>query len=126
MMTDHSIAAARLLMADTLPLGQHVRVVGGFDDGLTGSIVGVRQRAQTSPYSSDYPVFYIWTGADLIGGYSAVNLEPVLLTDGAPDREPVGYVLECYGCGAWGTNHVFGFGNGRQCPACGSYEVHSP
>ncbi len=37
-----------------------------------------------------------------------------------------GYPLECYGCGKVSTIEVFGLGNNRQCPDCGSYEVHSP
>jgi len=34
------------------------------------------------------------------------------------------YVMECYGCGRTGTNDDFGLGHRRQCPDCGSYEVH--
>jgi hypothetical protein len=37
-----------------------------------------------------------------------------------------GYIVECYGCGLKGGIDKFLSQAGRQCPACGSYEVHSP
>lgn len=39
------------------------------------------------------------------------------------DETPV-YEMECYGCGLVGGNDRFGYGRARQCPSCGSYEVH--
>lgn len=77
-MTDHSRRMAETFIATRLPIGQHVRIHGGFGSGLTGYVVGARQRAQ-GPYNSDYPVFYIWTGADVISGYDAMSLEPLML-----------------------------------------------
>lgn len=77
-MTAHSRQMAERIIATSLPIGQHVRIVGGFGDGITGHIVGARQRAQ-GPYSSDYPVFYIWTGADVISGYDVGSLDPLML-----------------------------------------------
>lgn len=119
-MTERSAAMARKFMATTHPIGKSVHVVGGFGAGETGRVIGVRQRAQ-GPYSSDYPVFYILTDdGRILGGWDVGSL--------APDtQEPadMGYVLECYSCGAWGTLHLFGMGNGRQCPNCGSSEVHN-
>jgi len=35
-----------------------------------------------------------------------------------------GYPLECYRCGATGSNDKFGYGWQRKCPHCGSYEIH--
>ncbi len=44
----------------------------------------------------------------------------------APVRLPGSYLLECFSCGLEGTIDDFGLGNARQCPSCGSYEVHTP
>ncbi len=41
-------------------------------------------------------------------------------------RSAAAYELECYGCGKKGDNTTFGLGNKRQCPDCGSYEIHLP
>ena len=35
-----------------------------------------------------------------------------------------GFPLECYRCGATGSNDKFGYGWQRKCPHCGSYEIH--
>lgn len=34
------------------------------------------------------------------------------------------YLMQCYGCGDVADNDVFGYGRDRQCPECGSYEIH--
>jgi hypothetical protein len=37
----------------------------------------------------------------------------------------VRYLLQCYRCLRLGSNLVFGYGWNRQCPDCGSYEIHA-
>lgn len=111
---------ARLFLHD-VPIGTAVTVTGGFGHGLTGHLVGVRRHA-----SADYPVVSILVGDDVIGGFNTARIEPAdaaTLTEFSEGAEP--YFMECYGCGALGTNHVFGFGFDRKCFACGSYSIHT-
>jgi hypothetical protein len=118
--------AAEEILAEH-PIGTPVRITYGFGATDAGHLVGVRRHN-----SKDYPVFWVFTeGGSLIGGIDIAGWTPI---PGEPldefsDADGI-YVMECYSCGAKGTNHVFGFGRDRRCPAwrdlaeCGSHEVH--
>lgn len=116
---DAWLVTAELFLSDT-PIGTHVRAVGGFEHGLVGHLVGVRRHA-----SANSPVASVLVGERIVGGFDLSRIdptgEPKLYEYSAADEI---YVLECYRCGALGTNHVFGFGFDRKCFACGSGEVH--
>lgn len=136
-LTDAWIAAADLVLAE-MPLGSLVRVLGGFENGIEGRLVGARFRVG----DPSRPVFFVaadtWIVESLCGSDVVLSGIGAECLEAVADPEPFGefgepdadgnvrlYVMECYGCGTFGTNHVFGLGRARRCPNCHSYEVHS-